>query len=66
MKRFPPFLGVGAARDHIRNGYYMAYASTGVGSGRGDAGTIHIIWSKTLVPKSPVYETNPMRPQLTC
>jgi arabinan endo-1,5-alpha-L-arabinosidase len=49
--------GVGAAPDliHIEDRYYLAYASTGGGIGGGHAGSIHVMWSKTLDPKSPDY-----------
>ena len=52
--------GVGAAPDliHIGDRYYMAYASTGGGLGGGHAGSIHVMWSKTLDPKSPDYGFN--------
>jgi arabinan endo-1,5-alpha-L-arabinosidase len=36
----------------------MAYASTGGGLGGGHAGSIHVMWSKTLDPKSPDYGFN--------
>ena len=47
--------GGGAAPDviHIGDRYYMAYASTGGGLGGGHAGSIHVMWSKTLDPQSP-------------
>jgi arabinan endo-1,5-alpha-L-arabinosidase len=52
--------GVGAAPDliHIGDRYYMAYASTGGGLGGGHAGSIHVMWSKTLDSKSPDYGFN--------
>jgi len=47
--------GGGAAPDviHIGERYYVAYASTGGGLGGGHAGAIHVMWTKTLDPKSP-------------
>ena len=47
--------GGGAAPDVIRIGdrFYVAYASTGGGLGGGHAGSIHVMWTKTLDPKSP-------------
>jgi arabinan endo-1,5-alpha-L-arabinosidase len=47
--------GGGAAPDviHIGDRYYLAYASTGGGLGGGHAGSIHVMWSKTLDPSSP-------------
>ena len=52
--------GVGAAPDliHIGDRYYMAYASSGGGLGGGHASAIHVMWSKTLDPKSPDYGFN--------
>lgn len=46
--------GGGAAPDviHIRDRYYVAYASTGGGLGGGHAGTIHVMWTRTLDPNS--------------
>ena len=47
--------GGGAAPDAIKIGdrYYVAYGSTGGGLGGGHAGTIHVMWTKSLDPKSP-------------
>jgi arabinan endo-1,5-alpha-L-arabinosidase len=52
--------GVGAAPDliHLGDRYYMAYAGTGGGLGGGHAGAIHVMWSRTLDPKSPDYGFN--------
>ncbi len=52
--------GVGAAPDliHIGDRYYMSYASSGGGLGGGHASAIHVMWSKTLDPKSPDYKFN--------
>jgi len=47
--------GGGAAPDAIKIGdrYYVAYGSTGGGLAGGHAGTIHVMWTKSLDPKSP-------------
>ena len=52
--------GGGAAPDviHIGDRYYMAYASSGGGLGGGHASTIHVMWTKTLDPKSPDFGFN--------
>ena len=52
--------GVGAAPDliHLGDRYYMAYASSGGGLGGGHASSIHVMWSKTLDPKSADYAFN--------
>jgi arabinan endo-1,5-alpha-L-arabinosidase len=52
--------GGGAAPDVIRIGdrYYVAYGSTGGGLGGGHAGTIHVMWTKSLDPKSPDFKYN--------
>jgi arabinan endo-1,5-alpha-L-arabinosidase len=52
--------GGGAAPDviHIGDRYYVAYGSTGGGLGGGHAGTIHVMWTKSLDPKSPEFKFN--------
>ena len=52
--------GGGAAPDVIKIGdrYYVAYGSTGGGLGGGHAGTIHVMWTKSLDPKSPDFKFN--------
>jgi arabinan endo-1,5-alpha-L-arabinosidase len=47
--------GGGVAPDviHIGDRYYMAYARGGGGLGGGHASGVHVMWSKTLDPKSP-------------
>ena len=50
--------GGGVAPDVIRIGdrYYMAYARGGGGLAGGHASGVHVMWSKTLDPKSPDFE----------
>ena len=52
--------GGGAAPDviHIGDRYYVAYGSTGGGLGGGHAGTIHVMWTRSLDPKSPDFKFN--------
>jgi arabinan endo-1,5-alpha-L-arabinosidase len=52
--------GGGAAPDVIKIGdrYYVAYGSTGGGLGGGHSGTIHVMWTKSLDPKSPDFKFN--------
>jgi len=52
--------GGGAAPDviHIGDRFYVAYGSTGGGLNGGHAGTIHVMWSKTLDPQSPDFKFN--------
>ena len=52
--------GGGAAPDVIKIGdrYYVAYGSTGGGLNGGHAGTIHVMWTKSLDPKSPDFKFN--------
>jgi arabinan endo-1,5-alpha-L-arabinosidase len=52
--------GGGAAPDAIKIGdrYYIAYGSTGGGLGGGHTGTIHVMWTKSLDPKSPDFKFN--------
>jgi arabinan endo-1,5-alpha-L-arabinosidase len=52
--------GGGAAPDviHIGDRYYLAYGSTGGGLAGGHAGTIHVMWTNTLDPKSPEFKFN--------
>jgi arabinan endo-1,5-alpha-L-arabinosidase len=52
--------GGGAAPDVIKIGdrYYVAYGSTGGGLGGGHRGTIHVMWTKSLDPKSPDFKFN--------
>jgi len=50
--------GGGVAPDVIKIGdrYYMAYARGGGGLGGGHASGVHVMWSKTLDPKSPDFD----------
>ncbi|MGA2174505.1 MAG: family 43 glycosylhydrolase [Verrucomicrobiota bacterium] len=50
--------GGGLAPDviHIGDRYYVAYASGGGGLGGGHAGSIRVMWTKTLDPQSPDFE----------
>ncbi len=50
--------GGGLAPDviHIRDRYYVAYASGGGGLNGGHAGNIEVMWTKTLDPKSPDFK----------
>ncbi len=50
--------GGGVAPDVIKIGdrYYMAYARGGGGLGGGHASGVHVMWSRTLDPKSPDFE----------
>ena len=47
--------GGGVAPDviHIGDRYYMSYAKGGGGLGGGHASDVHVMWTKTLDPKSP-------------
>ena len=50
--------GGGVAPDviKIKDRYYMAYARGGGGLAGGHASGVHVMWSKTLDPKSPDFE----------
>jgi arabinan endo-1,5-alpha-L-arabinosidase len=52
--------GGGVAPDviHIGDRYYMSYARGGGGMGGGHASGVHVMWSKTLDPKSPDFGFN--------
>src|ERR1017187_10076690 len=52
--------GGGVAPDviHIGDRYYMSYARGGGGMGGGHASGVHIMWTKTLDPKSPDFKFN--------
>jgi arabinan endo-1,5-alpha-L-arabinosidase len=52
--------GGGVAPDviHIGHRYYVTYARGGGGMGGGHASGVHIMWSKTLDPKSPDFGFN--------
>src|ERR1022692_4018548 len=52
--------GGGVAPDviHIGDRYYMTYARGGGGMGGGHASGVHVMWSKTLDPKSPDFKFN--------
>ncbi len=52
--------GGGVAPDVINIGdrYYMSYARGGGGLGGGHASEVHVMWSKTLDPKSPDFKFN--------
>jgi arabinan endo-1,5-alpha-L-arabinosidase len=52
--------GGGVAPDviHIGDRYYMSYARGGGGLGGGHASEVHVMWSKTLDPKSPDFKFN--------
>jgi arabinan endo-1,5-alpha-L-arabinosidase len=52
--------GGGVAPDviHIGDRYYMTYARGGGGMGGGHASGVHVMWSKTLDPKSPDFGFN--------
>jgi arabinan endo-1,5-alpha-L-arabinosidase len=50
--------GGGVAPDiiHIGDRYYVSYARGGGGLGGGHASSVHVMWSKTLDPKSPDFK----------
>lgn len=52
--------GGGVAPDviHIGDRYYVSYAKGGGGLGGGHASGVHVMWSKTLDPKSPDFKFN--------
>ena len=52
--------GGGVAPDiiHIGDRYYVSYAKGGGGMSGGHASNIHVMWSKTLDPKSPDFAFN--------